>query len=50
MIYDDFNLVMLNRLDPFDNSVDPGQLASIEAVWSESTLFSTIIDSEDTCL
>ena len=32
----------------FENTVDPDQLASEEAIWSGSTLFSTLI--ENTCL
>ena len=41
--------VLLNLdLSFFENTVDPDQLASDEASWSGSTLFSTLI--EYTCL
>ena len=29
----------------FDNTVDPDQLASVEAIWSGSTLLSTLIEN-----
>ena len=34
----------------FENSVDPDQLASDEAIWSGSTLFSTLIEKKKICL
>ena len=41
-----FNLVLLNKyLNPFfQNTVDPDQLASNEAIWPGSTEFSTAIE------
>ena len=42
-------LVLLKLdLSIFENTVDPDQMASKEAIWSGSTLFSTLI--ENTCL
>ena len=38
-------LVLLNpQLSIFENTVDPEQLASGEAIWSGYVLFSTLID------